>query len=121
MRNLRHDGPVPFLEAASQIPDWGRLELESQTAAEIAVGGHQHELMAVDGDRDNTLLEKVADICLHLDARREDVGKRLANTHAEIGVDSIHGLAVGILLRDGRPVEPLIANHKPGIDAWNLS
>src|SRR6202044_1430088 len=92
-------------------------ELKAQSALDEAVRRDQHYRSVARRHWDVALGQEVADIRLDFHVAGEHIRKRLPDLHAEVGVDLIDGLAVGVEVRDGRAAQPLVARRELGAQA----
>ena len=85
------------------------LKLEAQAAPEEPVGRYEDDLAVAGGKRYITLSEQIAAIRQNFGMAGDKSGEPLANLDAEVWIDMIRGLAVGVLRGDSGPADPFIA------------
>src|ERR1700722_19273090 len=96
------------------------LELEAHPTPEEPVRWDEDKLTIVRRESDVALGENVTAIRKNFGMARYEFGQTLAQLNAEIGIQVIRGLAIRVLLRDDRTVDPPIAGSKLGAGTWNF-
>src|SRR5580700_5127530 len=96
------------------------LKLEAQAASEEPISRHQNHLPVTCGQRHVPLGQQVAAIGQNFSVSGDESGELLTNLNAQVGIEVINRLAVGILLRDCWPVDPFVARDDLGSGMRNL-
>ena len=92
-------------KVASRLQYCGKyLELEAQAAPEEPIGRYEDNLAVAGGKSHVTLGEKIAAVGQNLGVAGDKSGQTLANLHAQVRVDVVSGLAVGVLWETAGPL-----------------